>query len=818
MKKNWFRNWFLPAFIFASTLTLSHLFALVIKNEEMKLGYFDIASALINALATAMLFLAARRTMPTSHRLGMAWLFFALAQLVYTLGDIIWMVLELVLHTSPYPSTADIFYLLNYPLFMAGAFLITERNSIMVEYFERSLDILITLVAAVLGMWLFLVEPMLSMAISQTPLLSILTVAYPAGDIVLFISLIWLFNRDPKRFSTIPMLFMFIGIVATMIFDTIYSYQSYIGTYKSGGVIDLGWILSYLMIGLAGYSQILAQKENPADRHRFHLERMQRAIKKATPYLPYVWMLFAYVLLFIGSGITHTRTFTTLYIGVGVIIVLVIFRQFIALYKNSILNRDLLSALEKVQTQSKVLETTNQELEAEIFNRITVEEQLSYDARHDSLTDLPNRISFTEKLKLAIAESRTSNDGVYSVLYMDVDQFKVINDSLGHHMGDELLKVIAFRLKSCFRSSDAVARLGGDEFVFLIENTQNENSVETVINRIQTELANVIVLDNHPVYITTSIGVVWNLRGYDSPENVLRDADLAMYHAKHMGKDRYEVFHEGLRLKMISRMELEDNLRKAIKHHELELNYQPIYSLLDNRISGFEALLRWNSPSFGLVYPSDFLPVAEETGLSLSIGNWCLTEACRQAKHWQEEWPDLRECYFSINISVKQFTSDGFINKVRNVLTETAVEPTTIRLEITENALIEYSDEVIKKIKQLDNLGIRLSIDDFGTGYSSLSYLKDIPAVSLKIDQSFTREIGINKNSMDLIKTMIALGQNLDMEVIAEGIESMQQLQELIDLKCRYGQGFLLSLPLKVEEMEEILSKKSLGLINHNAE
>lgn len=816
MKKNWFRNWFIPAFIFVSTLTISHLFALVAKNEESKLVFFDIAPVVTNALATAMLFWAAKKTKPSSRRLGNAWLFFAFAQLVYTLGDLIWALLELGLKTSPYPSIADVFYLLNYPLFMAGAFLITEEKSSSIEYFERSLDILITLVAAVLGMWFFLVEPLVRTAASESPLLSFLTIAYPAGDTVLFLSLIWLFNRDPKRFATVPVLLMFFGIVLTMIFDTIYSYQAYIGTYQSGNLIDLGWILSYLFIGLAGYHQAVSAGDDKLGKQQHYLEKTRNFIKKAIPYLPYIWMIFAYFLLFLGSGLTHTRTFTSLYIGVGVIIVLVIFRQFVALYENSVLNKQLLNALDKVQIQSNVLAVTNQELESEILNRIKVEEQLSYDARHDSLTDLPNRAAFMEKLNEAIHKILGVEN--YSVLYMDIDQFKVINDSLGHHMGDELLKVISLRLRNCLRNTDAVARLGGDEFVFLIENVPDADTVDIIINRIKSELSSVIVLANHPVYITTSIGVVWSLRGYESAENVLRDADLAMYHAKHQGKDRAEVFHDGLRLKAISRLELEENLRKAIKNQELELYYQPIFTLNSNEVVGFEALIRWNHPSYGIVYPIEFLPVAEETGLLQSIGQWSLKEACRQAKTWQEQWQEINGCYFSINVSVKQFTSSNFVGKLRDILDETGVDPTKIRLEITENTLIEYSDEVIKKIKQLHNLGIWLSIDDFGTGYSSLSYLKDIPAVSLKIDQSFVREIGINKNSMDLIKTMIALGQNLNMEVVAEGIESPHQLQELIDLGCKYGQGFILSLPLTKEELEEALNKKSLAFTKLSVE
>jgi diguanylate cyclase (GGDEF)-like protein len=350
-----------------------------------------------------------------------------------------------------------------------------------------------------------------------------------------------------------------------------------------------------------------------------------------------------------------------------------------------------------MKSQAETLEKTNRELQEEIMVRTHIEQRLSYEAQHDSLTDLPNRTSFMDRLAQAIEVSRKSPDKIYSVLFMDVDQFKVINDSLGHHLGDELLKGLAERLRRCLRDTDMVARLGGDEFVFLIENVTSEDAIDFIVNRVQAALQKVILLDKHPIYITTSIGVVWNLRGYETPGNVLRDADLAMYHAKHMGKDRYEVFHEGLRLQAISRMEIEERLRDAIKNHELELYYQPIQHLMTNRIVGFEALIRWNHPTYGMLYPAEFLAVAEETGLSLPIGQWSLVEACKQVKKWQKECDSLDDFYISINVSARQFAHPELINEIRKVLHHTDVNPKNIRLEITETTLIEYTTAVEQK-------------------------------------------------------------------------------------------------------------------------
>jgi diguanylate cyclase (GGDEF)-like protein len=805
---------FVPIIIVALTLAASHVVALVSKNEDVRIAYFDIGPAVINALATAMLVWAAIRTREYSKRVSFAWAMFASAQFLYTCGDVLWMVDELFLNISPYPSLADAFYLANYPFFLIGTFFLTNERHSRIENIKHSLDMLITLAAAILGIWYFLVQPIISQGINDSHFLLFLTVAYPVGDIVLFAALVWLINHDTKRFSTIPVLLLFGGIFFTIVFDTIYSYQAFVGTYEGGKYLDIGWILSYLVIGLAGYHQALfPDPDRLPEKQNKLADKFQTNFGKVVPYLPYAWMIFAYFLLFKGTGLVQSNVFITLYTGVGLIIVLVILRQFIALYENSKLNMRLLKALDSVQQQTQRLETTNLELEAEIQSRMKVEMRLSYDALHDSLTDLPNRVFFLEKLKEAIEESKSVIEHTYSVLYMDIDQFKVINDSLGHHIGDELLKILSSRLKRCMRSTDAIARLGGDEFVFLIENVPSENAIDFIVNRIQAELANVILLDGHPIFITTSIGVVWNLRGYESPENILRDADLAMYHAKRMGKDRFEVFHEGLRLQAISRLEIEENLRNAVKNGELELYYQPIMQLEDNELAGFEALIRWNNPQYGVVYPNEFLPVAEETGLAQSIGRWCLTTACNQARDLREKWPQIKDCYFSVNVSGKQLAGNDFVSHVRRILHETKVSPETLRMEITESTLIEYNEEIKEKFTQLGELGIKLSIDDFGTGYSSLAYLKDFPVNSLKIDQSFVREIGVVKSSTDLIKTMISMGQDLGLDVIAEGIESPQQLSELIRLTCKYGQGFMLSLPLRVESLEELLRVRSFSAV-----
>jgi diguanylate cyclase (GGDEF)-like protein len=810
LRKYLLRKEALPIFLSVVALGLSHFFSILVKDAHLKMVFFDVFPAALNGLTTVLLFWAARRTMSISPKQGRAWLLFAISQLFFTLGDVTWAVFELVLNISPYPSVADIFYLLNYPFFLAGAVQLTTERFTGIEKIKRVLDMLITLVAAMLGIWFFLIDPMMRAGIDNTLLFQILTVAYPAGDVVLFAALIWLINNDPRQFATAPIFLLFSGAFVTVVFDTMYSYQSYLDIYQSGGILDIGWILSYLLVGLAAIHQVYATQSQQVVSNRLdNPGKIRTWIRSSLPYFPYLWMVFAYLLLIPGKIPTPYPAYVTLYSGVGLVTALVILRQFAALYENSQLNNKLQTALNQVQQQTLVLANTNKDLETEIEQRVRVEEQLSYDALHDSLTRLPNRALFMDRLEQALEETRMRLDRSYSVLFMDIDQFKVVNDSLGHHTGDQLLVIIAKRLENCLRGADTVARLGGDEFVFLIENTATENAIDFIVNRIQEEIQKVIVLDGHPIFITTSIGVVLNLRNYETPGNVLRDADLAMYHAKHMGKDRFEVFHEGLRLQAISRLEIEEGLRSAIKNRELELYYQPIHKLKTNEIVGFEALIRWNHPRYGILHPSDFLAIAEETGLTLPIGRWSFIQVCTQIKKWQKAHASFKNCYISINVSGKQFGHAEFVNQINNILDDSGISSSAIHLEITENALIEHTQEATDKFKLLRELGIHLSIDDFGTGYSSLAYIQHFPVQSLKIDQSFIRELGLKKSSTDLVRAMVLLGQDLGLEVIAEGIESPGQREELIQLTCPFGQGFMLSLPQTANAVDELLLEKN---------
>ncbi|HVN53893.1 MAG TPA: EAL domain-containing protein [Anaerolineaceae bacterium] len=444
----------------------------------------------------------------------------------------------------------------------------------------------------------------------------------------------------------------------------------------------------------------------------------------------------------------------------------------------------------------------------DISERKLAEEQLRYDATHDVLTGLPNRFLFTDRVERAIERSGNQADGLFSVLFLDLDDFKVINDSLSHSVGDQLLTAIAGRITECLRSCDMVARLGGDEFVILLEDIQYSEDARMIASRILEELRYPFHLGSHPVFITASIGIVLSVDGYEKPEGVLQDADIAMYRAKALGKDRYEFFDPKLRQKAISRLEIENDLRQALEQQSFLLHYQPIYSLERNSIIGFEALLRWDDPKYRLTSPAEVIPIAEETGLILGIGKWVIREACRQVRKWQEAFPQDPPLEINVNISAKQFYEPDFVDQIESEIREAGISPQSLILEITETVFLDNASLASTVFSRLCRLGVRLQMDDFGTGYSSLGYIHHFPIHTIKIDQSFIRELGGTGKNSELVRAMIAMARDLGMETVAEGIETEAQLEELKQFGCMYGQGYLFSVPLAGKSVETMLKER----------
>jgi diguanylate cyclase (GGDEF)-like protein len=434
----------------------------------------------------------------------------------------------------------------------------------------------------------------------------------------------------------------------------------------------------------------------------------------------------------------------------------------------------------------------------------------------DALTGLPNRLLFLDHIGRSIERLRAHPDARFAVLFLDLDRFKMINDSLGHLVGDQLLIAFARRLEGCLRASDVVARdapehtiarLGGDEFTILLDGIESAGDAVKVADRIQGALALPFNLDGHELFIAASIGITLGEPGYERPEDLLRDADTALYRAKARGKSRYEVFDSAMRAQAVARLQLEEDLRRALERDEFRLYYQPIVTLKEHRLIGFEALLRWQHPQRGLLSPDDFIAIAEESGLILPIGWWALDVAVRQIRDWQRRFPAIRRLMLCVNFSPKQFFQSGLVDRLGRLLLETGMDPHSLKLEITENVIMSDPESAAATLARLRALGVRIGIDDFGTGYSSLSNLRRFPIDTLKIDRSFVHAMNSDVKEMEIVQTILMLAHNLDMDVVAEGVETIHQRDQLQILGCELGQGFYFSKALEGPDAERLLTR-----------
>ena len=442
----------------------------------------------------------------------------------------------------------------------------------------------------------------------------------------------------------------------------------------------------------------------------------------------------------------------------------------------------------------------------DITERKQAEASLHRAAFYDGLTGLPNRVLFTEHLELALKQSKDNPDHSFAVLFLDLDRFKNVNDSLGHVVGDQLLTAVAKRLENCVRESDLVSRFGGDEFAVLLNGLMDPSDALDTTGRILREIEAPFRLSGYDVFTNASIGLSFSTPEYQTTEEILRDADTAMYRAKEHGKGRIEIFDTSMHARAIARLQLENELRQALQRNEFEVYYQPIMDLQQGRLSGFEALVRWRHPVRGIVSPAEFIPVAEDTELIIPIGTWVLREACRQVREWQTNYPSPTPLTISVNLSGKQFNQLDLVTQVKQILFQTGLDPRSLRLEITESMVMEDAEAATAMLRQLRSLDVQLSIDDFGTGYSSLSYLHRFPVNILKIDQSFVGRMTMDEESMGIVETIITLAQKLKMAVVAEGIETDEQRQKLIALNCVYGQGYLFSRPVSADAAIELIT------------
>jgi diguanylate cyclase (GGDEF)-like protein/PAS domain S-box-containing protein len=443
----------------------------------------------------------------------------------------------------------------------------------------------------------------------------------------------------------------------------------------------------------------------------------------------------------------------------------------------------------------------------DITARKKVEEQLERQAFYDPLTDLPNRALFLDRLQhLFHRGKRALGKPLFAVLYLDLDRFKAVNDSLGHQAGDELLKSTTRRLERCVRPGDTLARMGGDEFTLLLEQINGEADATGVAERIHAELAAPIDVRGHEVFTSVSVGIALSSAGFDCPEDMLRDADTAMYRAKAAGRARHQVFAGDMHQRAVSSLQLETDLRRALERSEIVPYYQPIVDFESGVVLGFEALARWQHPGLGLLLPDLFVPVAEETGLIGPIGDWMLGEACRQLRAWQRLHPRWSTLGMAVNVSTRQLSQGGVAAEVERVLGATGLDPARLTLEITESALIQDLNAGAGLVQRLHAMSVGLHLDDFGTGYSSLACLPSFPVHALKVDRSFVSQMDRAPQQAAIVKAIVSLAHNLGMEAVAEGVETQAQADALRGLRCRRGQGFLFSRPLPAQEAERLLT------------
>jgi len=480
------------------------------------------------------------------------------------------------------------------------------------------------------------------------------------------------------------------------------------------------------------------------------------------------------------------------------------------IHREAQLFRTTLLAETELRRRTAELETINEVLTREGVEREKAESLLSRQALHDALTDLPNRSLFMDRLQKAIEHRKRHRDSAFAVFLLDVDRFKVINDGLGHVVGDQLLVQIARRLRQSTRTVDTVSRFGGDEFAILMEDTTDASQAGKLAERIENDMRTPFNVLGREIFATVSMGIVLGtLADYGEPAEFIRDADTAMYQAKARGKACHVMFDPTMHAEARTVLWLETDLRKALANSEFVVHYQPIVSMAGNQLIGFEALVRWQHPSRGLLPPLDFLMIAEETGLILPIGRWVLHEACRQMRQWHDEFPAYRDLTVSVNVSGKVFSQPDFCNDVIEILRDTGLEGRHLRLEIVESTLIDNPEPAAVLVKKLRELNVRIDIDDFGVGYSALNYLRHFPIHGLKIDRSFMGALTTDRNNAAIVKTIIALSRDLNLDVTAEGIETNEQMEAYRTMRGGYAQGFLISRPVDSDTIDDVLRGNS---------
>ena len=709
----------------------------------------------------------------SSGRARWAWGLLTAACASWAVAEITWGVYELVLkRDAPFPSLADVWYVTGVPLAVVAVWVFSiGRRSITALGVRAVLDGMIVAAALLLVSWVLILRPTFD-ASSSGSLEQVLSLLYPIGDVVTLTVVIAVLVRSVRGQRSL--VFIGLALVAMALADSLYAYLAVSGTYDTGNVVDAGWMASYLLFALGARAALVAQPE------RDEADDSQR-ISVSHLLLPYA-VLAPAGLVALYAFLISPRRDPFLGATATAIVLLVIVRQLITLLDNRALNRTLRSTVEQLQTR---------------------EAELRHLAFHDSLTNLANRTVLQDRITSAL-DAQARDGRLVGVMMLDLDDFKTINDSLGHQVGDDLLIAVAQRLCSSVRPSDTVARLGGDEFAILAEDLAGEeDGVHRLTQRIIDAFSEPFSIAGRRIPVTASLGISYSTPD-SSPDELLRNADLAMYAAKQNGKARCVAFAPEMRAHVVERLELRADLRGAADRGELVVLYQPIVDLYSGQITGMEALLRWQHPTRGLLGPEQFVPLAEETDEIFTIGRFVIDEACTRLGEWRAllggATPDMH-----VNFSTRQF-DDAHIASILDAITGSGADPAALVFEITEGAILEDTEPNLDRLRALKRYGSRIALDDFGTGYSSLSYLTRLPIDILKIDRSFVHEIEKSSRTA-LARGIIDLAHSLDLTTVAEGVASEGQLAVLQMLGCDQGQGFLFAKAVAPDEAIDLLRR-----------
>jgi diguanylate cyclase len=713
------------------------------------------------------------------------WFMLGLGILSYLIGTLIWTYHEFILKDSgEFMNLPGVFWISqNGFYFIALLVLMTEiRNHLFkIRFF---LDMLIVMSVAMTFNWIFIMKPLIN---QTSPIVfNITELLYPILDLGVLVGVLSLFIASNSIFNKPTSYLLISGFLIQIIADSIFSYLKVMNLYSVGSFNEPLWILSILLIGLSGIYHV------PSVTKEARIKRPKKGMifRHSIPYIGVLFLSF-YVIASVYK--THP-----IVMGLFLSILLVILRQLFTLLENDKLVNEL-------NTLNEDLEVKVKERTEKLVEMVNSMEHLAY---HDVVTGLPNRRFMEKRLSLAINNKRSKKKMAFMLL--DLDRFKHINDSLGHSYGDLLLKEVGQRLDQCLKPNELVCRFGGDEYALLMENTTIEE-IERKAEDILLTLRETFLIEGFEMHITPSIGVsLFPDHGNDF-EALLMRADTAMYKVKEKGKNHFMIY--SCSMSMEPMMELESSIRKGLERNEFLLYYQPQISLVTNEIIGVEALIRWDRPGHGMVPPTKFIPLCEDTGLIIPLGGRVLLEACKQSVSWRKKGiSDLR---IAVNISSLQFQQNDFIESVARIIKETGADPNDIELEITESIAMGPIENNLAKLAYLKQMGFQIAMDDFGTGYSSLHYLSQFPIDRLKIDRSFISSLEKSEKDAAIVRLIVMMAKGLKFQVIAEGVEEESQKAFLEDIKCDEFQGYLFSRPLCVEECEKLILKQKQGSDPH---